>query len=431
MVLLLILLMPTFNSQNALAEPAKYTIPEYNSQIQIIPADGFSLFDGSSFKNNVWFFANQRFNNIDCGLSISAKNSSITITHYAPPLFMGGGDDGYWVGYFRYTVEGVGEQTFKIHHNWDIPINWHIKIDDEEKVEGDGWDYSDGWITVKNATVKVVLTPQIIPNIVEPSADVNNKPYFASKELNSSIGFADTIAFAKNWEFNPNDFHTPTGNGQPYVLLFKTTDNTDPTLIRCSWWSIPNIFYQNEGSSGSKELSFKARNSKVTITAFSNTQTKLSQEEKSTTYKIDNWLNYSVSGIGQQSIRLSRISNDKNLTVYVDCIAREKGDGWDIPSGQTENWLTVNDAKTSVSIHTEDTYTRGQFGYYFVFDYTPILLAVASIASFLIILLLIRRKRRFPKKITSIPQNTHVACLPIKKAHCCSLIEFKSCRKKC
>ena len=405
MVLLLILLMPTFSSQNALAESAKYAIPEYNGQIQIIPADGFSLFDGSSFKDNVWFFANQRFNDIDFGLSISARNSSITITHYAPLSFIGGGSDGYWAGYFRYTIEGVGEQTFKIHHNWDIPINWHIKIDDVERAQGDGWDYSDGWITVKNATLKVVLTPQIIPNTVEPSYDANGKPYFASKELNSFIGFADTIAFAKNWIFNPKDFHTPTGNGQPYVLLFKTTDDNDPTLSRSSWWSIPNIFYQNEEASESKELSFKARNSKVTITALSNTQTKLSQEEKSTTYKLDNWLNYSVSGIGQQSTRLSRISNDTKITVYIDGAAREKGDGWNIPSDQTENWLTINDAKSNVSIHTEDTYTRGQFGYYSVFDYTPILLAAAFIAS-LTILLLIIKKRRFSKKIASVPQNT-------------------------
>jgi hypothetical protein len=411
-VLLLILLLPTFNSQNASAEPANYAIPEYNGQIQIIPGDGFSLFDGSSFKDNVWFFANQRFNDIDCGLSILAKNSSITITHYAPLFFMGGGGDGYWAGYFRYTIEGVGEQSFKIHNNWDIPINWHVKIDDIERAQGDGWNYSDGWITVKNATLKVVLTPQLIPNKVEPSADANNKPYFASKELNGSIGFADTINFTKNWEFNPNNFHLPTGNGQPYVLLFKTTDNTESTLSRSSWWSIPNIFYRTDGGIESKELSFKARNSKVTITALSNTQTNLGQEGTSTIFKLDNWLNYSVSGIGQQSTPLTLISNDTKITVCIDGITREKGDGWLFPSGQMENWLTVNDAKTSVSIHTEDTYTRGQFGYNFVFDYSPILLAVAFIVS-LIFLLLIIRKRRFSKKITSIPQNTQVGCLPV------------------
>jgi hypothetical protein len=28
--------LPTFNSQNVLAEPAKYAIPEYNGQIQVI-----------------------------------------------------------------------------------------------------------------------------------------------------------------------------------------------------------------------------------------------------------------------------------------------------------------------------------------------------------------------------------------------------------
>ena len=220
-MVLFLLITPAFISQNAWAEPTKYAIPEYNGQIQISPADGFFLFDGSSFKDNVWFFANQRFKDIDCGLSIAAKNSSVTITHYAPLSFVnGGGSDSYWVGYFRYTVEGNGEQTFKIHNNWVVPINWHVKIDGVERAQGDGWDYSDGWITVKNATSKVVLTPQLVLNQQEPSYDANGKPYFVSKELNSSICFADTITFANNWEFNPNDFHAPTANGQPTVLLF-------------------------------------------------------------------------------------------------------------------------------------------------------------------------------------------------------------------
>ena len=188
--------------------------------------------------------------------------------------------------------------------------------------------------------------------------------------------------------------------GSQLFSSFKTTDNGDPTLSRSSWWSIPNIFYKSEGATGSMELSVKARNSKVTITALSNTQTKLSQEEKSSTYKLDYWLNYSVSGIGQQSTRISLPSNDTNIAVYFDGKAKGMGDGWYISKDQ-ESWLTVYDATANVSIHTWNTYTRGQFdGLYFAIDYVPILLAVASIAFILIILLLIFRKKSFSKKRT-------------------------------
>jgi hypothetical protein len=101
---------------------------------------------------------------------------------------MGDWGDGYWASYFRYIVEGVDEQSFKIHNNWDIPINWHVKIDDIERSKGDGWDYSDGWITIKNAAIKVVLTPQLIVNPLEPSYETNGRPYFALKEL-SRVSF--------------------------------------------------------------------------------------------------------------------------------------------------------------------------------------------------------------------------------------------------
>ena len=62
LIVVYILLLPTINSQIVLVEPAKYDIPEYNSQIQIVPGDGFSHFDGSSFKNNVWFFGKSEGN---------------------------------------------------------------------------------------------------------------------------------------------------------------------------------------------------------------------------------------------------------------------------------------------------------------------------------------------------------------------------------
>jgi len=70
--------LPTINSQIVLVEPAKYDIPEYNSQIQIVPGDGFSHFDGSSFKNNVWFFGKSEGNCLDYSDGwITVKNALI------------------------------------------------------------------------------------------------------------------------------------------------------------------------------------------------------------------------------------------------------------------------------------------------------------------------------------------------------------------
>lgn len=271
--------------------------------------------------------------------------------------------------------------------------------------EGNGWEISQGWITVKNATSTVVLTPQLILNPVEPNYDAENKPYFVSQELNSAVYFSDEVNFAKNWIFNSNtsQFRPPTSNGHPNVIYFKTTDNNDPTLSRSSWWRITNIFLQlTQGATEVRELAIKARDSKVTVTELSHNQTILSQKEKSTTYMVDEWLNYSVSGIGQQSTKaflaLNQTTHNSNIAVFIDGIARENGDGWEIQSDETETWLTVNSAKSNVSIHTWSEYTAGPFGWLYVGeDYSFIIIVsvivLALIFALIIGILTVKRKR--------------------------------------
>ena len=408
-LLLLLLVPPSFFSMNVSAGLNKYAIPENNGQIQILPRDDGSFpFDGASFNDNIWFFENQRTNGVDCGLSISVKNSNVTITHYNPLLFPYPFEDGFWVGYFRYTVEGVGEQTFKIHHIWDLPIDWNVKIDGVERTQGDGWEYSDGWITVKNASSTVVLLPQLIVNQSEPSLDANGRPYFDSKSLNSSLYFADSITFTKDWKFNASDFHVGRMDRYPSAIFFKTIGDTDSTLARSSWWLILNIFFSSPkiGVMGVADLSVKAHDSKVTITALSSNQTVLLKDGKNIGYDYESWLNYSVSGIGQQSTRISLPSNSSNIAVYIDGVARKEGDGWFFSAfseDYVKNWVTVTSAKTAVSIHTWDTHLTAQFrGLEFAVDYTPLLLVLASAVAILILLismLMFRKKRSHKTKI--------------------------------
>lgn len=413
-ILLMLLLLPfsvcSHISEPALAQQSSYDIPDSNGKILLISADNYKLFDGASFNDGVWFFENQRNKGIDCGLSITAKNSAITITHYSPLSFEYEYENGFWAGYLRYTVQDVGVQSFKMHNNWAVPINWHVKVDGAERPEGNGWTYSNGWITVSNATSTVVLTPQLLLKPVAPKYD-DGKPYFDSTDLNCTITFSDKISFSKNWVFNPNitQFQPPTANGKPNAIFFKTTDNNDPTLSRSSWWRINNIFFQTPGVSGARELVLKARDTKVTVNDFSQNQTVLSQKGQSTTHLVDEWLNYSVLGIGQQSAKvnlpLNWTTHSPNIAVYIDGIARQNGDGWHIQSDDTETWLTVSTAKSNVSIHTWMEYTAGQFGGLYVevyYTYIVVVLAIilAPIFVVIIVVLILRRKRS--RKSTSI-----------------------------
>jgi hypothetical protein len=117
---------------------------------------------------------------------------------------------------------------------------------------------------------------------------------------------------------------------------------------------------------------------------------------------VDEWLNYSVSGIGQQSTKanlpLNQTTHNPNITVLIDGIARENGDGWQIQSDETETWLTVNSAKSNVSIHTWSEYTAGPFGgLYYGEDYSFIIIVsvivLALIFALIIGILTVKRKR--------------------------------------
>ena len=97
-------------------------------------------------------------------------------------------------------------------------------------------------------------------------------------------------------------------------------------------------------------LSISAENCNVAITAF-NIQTQNTAEKY--LYNVYSWLNYTVKGMGNQTLDYNQLynSNSSNPIVYIDGIARQQGDGW--------NWasygITVYDAHSNVSINQENT----------------------------------------------------------------------------
>jgi hypothetical protein len=382
LVCLLLFFVPSLcNAQFDITYSTPYAIPDNDSQIQIVYTNGNSPFNGASFNNNIWFFSSE-----NTGVSISAKNCNITITHCSPFTYANEINGTALAGYFRYTVEGVGEQTFKIHHNWDIPILWHVYIDNIEKLQGDGWDYSNGWITVKNAQTKVVVIAELFPLKIEAQFD-RNGTYFISSDMNSTVYFTPKFMVGKRWVFNGTNTPAPAV-GKPYAYYWKTVDN-DATLSHSSWWNFDNI----QSKDTVNGIWVKARNCKITINALSQNSSAMSQEETNHMYRSDYWLNYLVEGTGQQSFSVNLPSNSTDsvnflgyYSVSIDGVVREKGDGWNYSeniSGQ--HWLTVINAKSNVNIHTWSISSyNGRPN-----DYTPTVLGWAILACILIILILV------------------------------------------
>ena len=392
---LLIAILPSLcQAQDTITYSTPYTIPDYNSQIRIMYINGYSLLNGASFNDNIWFFGSNY-----TAVSMSAKNSNVTITHCSPFTHANPTENGL-LGYFRYTVEGIGQQTFKIHNNWDIPITWHVYIDNTEKQQGDGWKCSNGWITIDNATTKVVVIAQLFPIRQQPQSNKEGTS-FISPDMNSTIHFTPQFSFANRWLFNGTNKPTPTTQKQD-TLYWQTIDNT-PTLTHSSWWSFNNIQSQNIGA-----FLVKARNCRVTIDTLSNNSTTLSEnKDHITTTRLDYWLNYSVNGAGQQSFGIYLPSNrtqpDLSFGYYcisIDGIVREKGDGWNYSEDTygNQNWLTITNAQSNASIHTQNImqgYVGGTLLDYGVLYLVAGVIVTACLVFFSFIIAYWHRKRRY------------------------------------
>jgi hypothetical protein len=326
----------------------RFGVSNYNGQISFYSQP---FYERAILENNVWFFKGLSFAGSGGDFSISAKNSNITITHYNPLSQDSNLNNILYTGYVRYTVQGVGEQTFNMHFIWGIPLYWKIYIDGVQRAEGDGWTSSDGWVTVTGATAKVAAICEVTLPETQPTLDSSGQFIYQLPEFDSTIRFENTVNFAI-----PNP-PTPDPNGtfrlvptnHPTGVLFKTKDTNLSSLSQTDWWYFTNVKVEYEGSVGLLPLAVSAKNSNVTITAVYSTQDAPVKQGEETTIRHDNWLNYSVVGVGEQSTGLfPRLDLTSNITICIDGLPRQVGDGWHTSD---EGWLTVTAAASNVSIH--------------------------------------------------------------------------------
>ena len=372
-----------------------FNVPDTKGQITFW--DPEISYETSSLNNNIWFFKALGYQHSKGDFSVSASGSKILITHYNPMSQESNPETVMYTGYVRYTVEGVGEQTFNMHFLWDLPVHWKVTIDDIERSEGDGWTFSDGWLTVRGATYKVAAICYVDPPQAQyPVPD--SQVCFPLPELNCNIKFASTISFREPNTFDPNrtTYVQPKSSPYPYAILFKTKQPNLQNLPQTPWWLFDGIVAEDKSMQGIGSLAVTAKNSNVTFTALGTEQYRLPGQGKDANVRIEQWLNFSVSGVGEQSVGLfSGIGTHVNMTVNIDSVQRERGNGWVIAEdGQGNGWLTVTNAKSTVSIHTSDIPYAGPM-LIFEPDYLLIgMVGIAFIACIFTVIFFVVKKRK-------------------------------------
>ena len=179
-------------------------------------------------------------------------------------------------------------------------------------------------------------------------------------------------------------------------MLFKTKQPNIQKLPQTPWWLFDGIVVEYKSMQGNGRLAVTAKNSNVTFTAVDSEQYRLPGQGKDSKVRIEQWLNFSVSGVGEQSVGLfSGIGTHVNMTVTIDSVQRERGNGWVIAEdGQGNGWLTVTNAKSTVSIHTSDIQYAGPM-LIFEPDYVLIgMVGIAFIACIFTVSFFVVRKRQ-------------------------------------
>ena len=300
---------PTIRSV-AFTPQTQFVSREENSSVSFADNGDYT---NATLDKGIWDFTGFYLNSSNATLpapmgavfSIGAQNCNITITRFDPlNVFPPQG-----TGSVEYTVSGRGNQTLNIHYGVDNVderwIGYNVTIDGNIRAQGDGWNLlSGGWLSISGATSSVEVSYGMHPPTVFSSGRQFDFP-----ALNSSISFAvdGTYVFGDS-------------NGSVLKLQNLALNGTVASSHYAYWG-----------------LGVSALNSNVTITSWvSNTE--------------DNkeWINYTVSGEGDQTLNLNYDKNsDVNYTVYVDGVLQPQNTTWSVSN---DDWLTVTGATSSVSI---------------------------------------------------------------------------------
>jgi hypothetical protein len=287
----------------------QFAIPSSNSTVAFASGGSYA---NASLEGGVWDFSGLFVNGglsvlpntNGVNFSVSANNSEVTITHLdvlnmAPPA----------PGRLDYSVSGVGSQAFNLHYARLGLIDWTATIDGVVKAKGEGWTVtSDGWLTVTDAASTVSIQWEQAPTVAFPAAET-----FPIPDLNSTICFA----------------YDGTSWGEPSL-----TDNT---------WIFQNLIVNETQTSGVMwSLGVSAQNCNVTVTGYN-------PGGLTGFTHVATWLNYTVSGVGSQTMNLNygTINELQGVVVCVDGQNRTEGNGWT----QNDGWITVTKATANVSIY--------------------------------------------------------------------------------
>ena len=170
-------------------------------------------------------------------------------------------------------------------------LSYEVTIDGKARAEGDSWNLlSGGWLSVNGATSRVKVS------YVNHTTTFASGRQFAIPILNGSVSFAvdGTFVFA--------DF-----NGSMWKFQNLALDYT-----------VASIHYAHWG------LGFSALNSNVTVTSWA-----------SNTEDDKEWVNYTVKGLGNQTLNLNYDRSGgwaTNYTVYVDDVMQPQNTNGQFPT---------------------------------------------------------------------------------------------------
>jgi hypothetical protein len=289
----------------------QFIIPEYNGAISFATGGSYST---ASLVDNIWHFKGLLLTNATSAFpkfqgirfSVSAQNCNLTITridtlNVFPP----------WPGWVEYTVSGAGNQTLNLNYSQERWLSYTVYVDGEEKTQNDSWSVTeDGWLSVTAAASNVRIHYERASEAFTP-ADT-----FAIPECSSYINFA----------FDGSYVYT----------------NFDSNI-----WRFQNLIVADYGTSHVPTwyLSISARNCNVTITGY---------HAPFTSSGFAGWINYTVSGVGNQTFDNNYDKSDSReinkYTVIIDGVARTQNDGWTLAD---DGWLTVTGATSNVTVTYE------------------------------------------------------------------------------
>ena len=169
--------------------------------------------------------------------------------------------------------------------------------------------------------------------------------FFSSLVILQPINAKTTILETIGYYAIPDENVTiilPKGSSFGETTNFYPAHNTSEGFVPSSW--LFALFSTGNGTTG---LTISAHDCNVTITSYNYYQTDMGDYY----FRADSWLNDTTTGIGTQLLHYSQLfnSNNSNPNVYIDGIAKEKGDRWD----WNNFGITVNGALSTVSIHQE------------------------------------------------------------------------------